>query len=99
MTDVSNGDEICGRCLVLPNAGSSIKAVWGDNEAYPPNPQNPRALKKWAEEMLYGNCARFQIEDTTDRIEAISTWQGDPVCSYHLWQLTVAEMRRGYASY
>jgi hypothetical protein len=90
---VNDGNEICGRCLVLPNVSSSVIARWGDNQAYPPNPQNPRAMKIWCEEMLYGNRARFEINAMSDCVEAISTWHGDPVCSVHLWTLVSEEMR------
>jgi hypothetical protein len=92
--DVTNGIEICGRCLVHLNASGYVAAKWGTgNIEQAPNPQNPRALRKWAEDMLYGNNARFEINGMTDCMEAISTWNGDPVCSVHLWQLASAEMQ------
>lgn len=103
MDDFGGGDEICGRCLIIPNASSSIVATWGGgrtepdpNVAYPPS-MVPAALKKWAQEMLYGNRARIAVDDTSQRFAAISTWHGDPVCGFHLWRLAEAEMRRGYA--
>lgn len=103
MVDVGNGDEICGRCLVNLDARSSIAATWGGSGTEPdphmaePASRTPKALRKWAEEMLYGNNARFAVDDTDQRFEAVSTWHGDPVCGYHLWWLAEAEMRRGYA--
>ena len=98
MADVGNGDEICGRCLINPNSSTSIVAIWGaDRNMEDPPSMAPPQLKKWVQEMLYGNQARFEVNATSQRFEAISTWHGDPVCGYHLWQLAEAEMRRGYA--
>lgn len=96
MADVGNGDEICGRCLINPNASTSVVAKWGTNIQPPPS-MSPYLLKKWAQDMLYGNHARFEVDATSQRFEAVSTWHGDPVCGYHLWLLAEAEMRRGYA--
>ena len=95
---MSSGDEICGRCLINPDVRSNIVAIWGNgqNMDHPPDMAPPR-LKKWAQEMLYGNRARFEVDATSQRFEAISTWHGDPVCGWHLWQLAEAEMRRDYA--
>lgn len=88
-------DEICGRCLVNVDARSSIAAV---KEGYleQARDRDPRRLKAWAEEKAYGDGCHFQVDATGDRFIAISTWHGDPVCSYHLWQLAEAEMRNGY---
>lgn len=95
--DVDNSDEICGRCLINPDARTVIVAIWGDgsNMEHAPS-MTPPALKKWLQKMLYINGARFELGATSQRVEAISTWHGDPVCGYHLWQLAEAEMRNGY---
>lgn len=95
--DVTNGDEICGRCLVNLNASTSIVAKWGTGNIEQPRSRTPAQLKTWAQEMLYGNGAHFEVDATNQRFEAVSTWHGDPVCGYHLWVLAEAEIRRGYA--
>ena len=87
--------DICGRCLVNPNMTTYVVAIWETrgsiNRERAPNHANPRALKQWAEDRLYGDGARFEIDATINRIVAISTWHGDPVCSYHLWLLAESE--------
>jgi hypothetical protein len=99
--DTGDGDEICGRCLINWN-GTRIVASWGghgqepDTEMAEPASMTPAALKKWAQDMLYGNRARISADAVSQRFEAISTWHGDPVCGYHLRVLAEAEMRRGY---
>jgi len=91
--DITNGDEICGRCLVNVNATTSIRAIKpnGDQEEAPV--RDPRGLKLWAQARLYGDRCRFQVDATGDRFESVSTWHGDPVCAYHLWYLAEAELR------
>jgi len=53
---------------------------------------DPVSLKKWAERVLQLG-GQIQVNARTDMFAPISTWQGDPVCSVHLWHLAEAEMR------
>jgi hypothetical protein len=92
--------DICGRCLINPNATTYVAAVWqakeGTSKEPAPHPTDPWSLKSWADSCLERDRINFEIDATKDRIIAIGTWHGDPVCSFHLWMLVVAEMRTGY---
>jgi hypothetical protein len=90
-----SGDEICGRCLIQPDSRTAVFAVKAGFREIAPD-MNPRLLKLWAQEKAYVDNCRFEINDTTGRILALSTWHGDPVCSYHLYVLADAEMRNNY---
>lgn len=81
-------DQICNRCLVQVDARVSLVALWsnstGVNSDLAPNVTNTIALKKWIEERLYGDNARFELNQFTGAVKAVSTWHGDPVCMIHL---------------
>ena len=89
--------DLCGRCLVIVDARTVIRARHPDGcIEVCEHSTDPRTLKKWVEARAYGDGCTFQVDNTTDRFLAISTWHGDPVCSWHLWVLAEAEMRDGY---
>lgn len=92
--------DICNRCLVNVNATVTIRAKitaadGGIRTEFCEVATNPAALKKWVEDLWYGDNARFEVDATADRFKAISTWYGDPVCAWHLWELVDAERRAG----
>lgn len=87
-------DEICGRCLVNVNATITIQAIFPDgHKEFCEHPTDPVALKKWVEDRWFGDNCRFEVGQTTARFRAVSTWHGDPVCVYHLWELCETERR------
>lgn len=88
-------DEICGRCLVNINATVTIRAIFPDGKReFCDCATNPVALKKWVEDRRFGdNYCRFEVDATTDRFRPVSTWHGDPVCSWHLWVLVDGEAK------
>lgn len=91
--------DLCNRCLIQVNATTSIRVRYtgDDNMMHIENCDqvtDPIYLKSWAEKHAGRAQARFQVNDTLDRIKAFSTWQGDPVCSVHLWYLVDAEQKR-----
>lgn len=85
---------ICNRCLVIVNSASVVRARFANRMEFCEHPTVPVMLKKWVEARLYlDGCQRFEVDNTTDRFRAISTWYGDPVCSWHLWMLADAEAK------
>lgn len=89
--------DLCGRCLVIPNATSYVRAVFPNGaKVIFREHTDPVALKKWVEARAYGDGCTFECDATTARFLPISTWHGDPVCAFHLWLLADLEMKRGY---
>jgi hypothetical protein len=88
---------LCGRCLIVQSAGTNIVARWKadglSHAEHPPTPTNPRALKSWAEEKLYGDNAVIDLDAWMDAFRPVATWHGDPVCTIHLYQLVDQERR------
>jgi hypothetical protein len=89
--------NICNRCLVQSN-GACLICRWISNdglmfvETMSYNTANPVAVDKWIREKLSNpdakeDAVRFEINNYSNAVLAISTWQGDPVCSPHLYQL------------
>lgn len=95
MTNSPDGHaELCGRCLVVVNAQTAVRAKHPNGaleiirEA-----TNPVGLKSWVTGLLVNSREwRFEMDSTTDRFIPISTMYGDLVCAYHLWILVDDEM-------
>ena len=88
--------DICNRCLVNVNSTTAIRARFRDSLESCEVVTDPVALKKWAQTMLCGDVGavvKIEVNHTTDRFRPVSTWHGDPVCSYHLWVLVDTEAR------
>jgi hypothetical protein len=90
---------LCGRCLVNLDARTLIRARFPNGHMeICSSATDPVALKKWAQGQIRAHEAvSFDVDATADRFLPVSTWHGDPVCSWHLWVLADAEMKRGYA--
>jgi hypothetical protein len=88
---------ICNRCLVQ-SPGALLLCRWISNdgltfsETMQYNPTSPVEVDKWIREKLSNpdakeDTVRFDINGFHNAVRAISTWQGDPVCSPHLYNL------------
>ena len=86
-----DSEGICNRCLIQVNAMTSIMARWSGHAESCLTPNSPYPLAKWAAEMLYGNNATIMVNDRSDMFRQFSTWHGDPVCVWHLWELVDTE--------
>lgn len=90
--------DLCNRCLVVLNARTNIIArtrhTGGKQEACK-NPQDMPALIDWVIDKIISGW-RIDTDDVTDTFKAVSTWHGDPVCSWHLYRLVEAETRGGW---
>lgn len=97
MTNLPEGvTELCGRCLVVVNASTSVRARWknagGYHIAHAEN-LDVTSLIQWAEDMIYGQNADIEIGNTSQRMRPVSTFRGDLVCAYHLMELVSIELR------
>ena len=81
-------NSLCGRCLIIVDARSSVVAYEaGKPESMiegAPNPTNARALRQWVEEQMWGNSRRIAIDAMPDAFRCVATWQGDPLCEGHM---------------
>lgn len=90
--------EICNRCLVLVNATVPVRVRYvGDdgliNFEHCDCTTDPRSLKSWVQKYAQFPRVYFEVGNLTDRFLPVSTWGGDPVCSFHLCELVSREER------
>jgi ABC-type transport system involved in Fe-S cluster assembly fused permease/ATPase subunit len=86
--------ELCGRCLVVVDARTTIRARTRQAVTHAPD-LDVLSLIKWAEDKMYGDGAEIEVNDTRHRFRPVSTYRGDLVCAYHLYQLVSLELRTG----
>jgi hypothetical protein len=87
--------EICNRCIVVVNVSTIIRARQTGYviENYS-DITDVKKLIEWARRMIIRG-ADIEMNTCAHAFEAISTWNGDPVCQVHLWERLDAE-RKGY---
>lgn len=90
--------DVCNRCLVMRDVRIGFTARWqsgGMVFAEPWNTIGPRETINWHEKMMIksGGDAIFDYAASRGALTAITTWNGDPVCEMHLWDLTERELR------
>lgn len=87
---------LCGRCLVIVNTRANVAARRDGRVVEScPNPTDPRALRRWAEEKLWGDNCVLSVDDMDYAFDPVTTWHGDPVCSAHLVECRLRELRGG----
>lgn len=92
---------LCGRCLGVLNASSSIQAeqIRGDDRgrvvSFNHSPTDAHALRAWAEDKLASGDWHIDIDRQPDMLRPVATWHGDPVCAAHLRALVLAERTGG----
>lgn len=93
MTNLPDGvTELCGRCLVVVDVRTSIRARTDRTVGHAPA-LDVVSLIKWAEAAIYGDGADIEVNDTRQRFQPVSTYRGDLVCAYHLTELVSMELR------
>ena len=84
--------ELCGRCLVVVDARTVIRARTPTRITTAPD-LDVVSLIKWAESMIYGDNANIEVNGTRNRFQPVSTYRGDLVCAVHLYELVSLELR------
>lgn len=82
---------VCGRCLVVVNVTDEIRAKSRAYAEVFSQPTNMLALKAWVIVKILERGWWFEIGDTSERFMPLSTYRGDPVCAYHLYELVRLE--------
>lgn len=82
-------DDVCTRCMVNESAVTMMVAKWKDDDnLYHQEPfrntTDPKAVQEWAHQMIQRG-AEFVVNQWNDAVKAITTFNGDPICSPHLW--------------
>lgn len=87
--------DLCGRCLIVVNVTTPVSVRYDHHTDWAQDTTDPEQLAAWVEQHCErsGGDALFSIGPTSRRFVPFSTWHGDPVCSWHLWQLTEKEQR------
>jgi hypothetical protein len=94
---MTDADEPCNRCLVLRDNRERHVATWreGTEVRKELSPSLPQLIVPWFQTMMSesGGDATFTYMASTHTLRAVATWNGDPVCAMHLWDLADQELR------
>lgn len=77
--------QICSRCLLILNVTSRVIArdYKGNSEQFS-DPTNPRALRRWVQEKMWGEGNVMILDTYEPAFEPVGTYMGDAVCGWHL---------------
>ena len=92
--------DLCGRCLINPNAVTLIRAkvshADGSIDSLVCPDLRPRTIRDWAEGILLADeHVVFELDAWSGALIPVATWNGDPICDMHLWERRDAELRLG----
>lgn len=89
--------ELCGRCLVVVDARSVIRATIRHRDEMRfeiAEDLSVTGLALWGEKMLYlERAVTIDVNDMRHCFRPVSTYRGDLVCAPHLYQLVSMELR------